>query len=121
MLRYSDEVVVCANIAGFRALGDWFGWLAESNPVEGFHFHLLWHLESEASRFEGMRPKNVWILSESHIPAESDGTAFDCVPREFELTFQVVVESTLDELAEHQSSGAIPPRFQKDRSAIVVP
>jgi hypothetical protein len=120
VLRYTDEVTVCANIAGFRALGEWIAWLAASNPDEGYHFHLLWHLESEASRFEGVRPRNVWFLSQSRAPAMPTDAPPDCELREFELTFQVAGEATLDELAGSQDSGAIPPRFQKEEAAVVI-
>ena len=120
VLRYTDEVTVCANIVGFRALGEWIAWLAASNPAEAFHFHLLWHLESEASRFEGERPKNVWFLSQTHAPTTPADTPPDGQVREFEVTFQVVTEADLDELAEHQASGAIPLRFQKQVAAVIV-
>ena len=120
VLRYTDEVTMCANIAGFRALGEWIAWLAASNPDEGYHFHLLWHLESEASRFEGVRPKNIWFLSQSHAPSIPTDAPLDFELSEFELTFQVVGEADLDELAACQASGTIPPRFQKQDAAIVI-
>jgi len=120
VLRYTDEVTVCANIAGFRAFGEWIAWLVASNPDEGYHFHLLWHLESEASRFEGIRPKNVWVLSQTQAPATPTDFPPDAEPVEFELTFQVTGEADLDELAECQASGSIPPRFQKQDAAIVM-
>ena len=120
IIRYPDETTVCANIAGFRAFGEWVAWLAASNPTEGYHFHVLWHLESEASRFEGARPRNVWVLTqieEPEIPAAA-GSGGE-VP-EFELTFQVLSESDLDELAGCQDTGKVPPRFQKQEASLVV-
>jgi len=95
-------------------------WLAASEPSEHYHFHLLWHLESEASRFEGVRPRNVWVLSQSEVPqlpavAGSGGE----VP-EFELTFQVVSESELDELAQCQDIGIVPASFKKAEASVVV-
>ena len=65
VIRYPDETTVCANIAGFRSLGEWIGWLALSNPAERFHFHVLLHLESEASRFDGVRPANVSVSNDT--------------------------------------------------------
>lgn len=120
VLRYTDEITVCANIAGFRALGEWLAWLAASDTREKFHFHLLWHLESEASKWGNGSLKNVWVLSQS----EPSSAPRDVPPggevREFELTFQVVSELDLDVLAEYQASGQIPPAFQKHASAVVV-
>jgi len=83
-----------------------------SNPTENFHFHLLWHLESEASRFEGAQPKSVWLLSQLAQPSSGEAG-------EFELTFQVVGESDLDELAKHQATGIVPARFQKHEGSLV--
>jgi hypothetical protein len=120
ILRYPDETTVCANIEGFRALGEWIAWLVASDPVENFHFHLLWHLESDACRFEGLRPGNVWFLSQSEAPSVPVPRPPNAKVREFELTFQVVDESTLDQLAEHQVSGIIPERFRKHETAIIV-
>jgi hypothetical protein len=104
IIRYPNEVTVCANITGFRALGDWVAWLVASDPTENYHFHLLWHLDSAASRFNGAGPKNVWFLSQ----APQAGAQTD-----FELTFQVISESDLDALAEHQATNTVPLRFQK--------
>jgi hypothetical protein len=121
ILRYPDETMVCANIEGFRAIGEWITWLATSDPVESFHFHLLWHLESDESRFEGIRPGNVWFLSQSQAPVIPQmASASNAKARIFELTFQVVSESTLDELAEYQDSGVIPERFEKHEASIIV-
>ncbi len=96
-------------------------WLAESNPDEHFHFHLLWSLESEASRFEGAPVKNVWVLTQSdplEKPVVDDERA---EYPQFELTFQVLSECDLDELAEHQELGTVPPRFRKEIAPVVVP
>src|SRR5207245_578737 len=62
VLHYHDETKVVGNVAGFSLLGRWIAWLADAPPEENFHMHLLWHLESQASRFDGMRPRNVWVL-----------------------------------------------------------
>jgi hypothetical protein len=112
IIRYPDETTICANVAGFRSLAQWIAWLAESDPTELFHFHVLLHLESEAFRYDGVRPNNVWFLRQSPSPATAailDGWE----KREYEMTFQVVSESDLDELAQYQDEGTVPPRFQK--------
>ena len=119
VLRYADETTVCANIEGFRSLGEWISWLAASDPVEKFHFHVLWHLESHESRFE-RTGANVWFLSQSEAPTIPQAAAPNAEARPFELTFQVVNESTLDELAEHRDSGVIPERFRKHEASIIV-
>jgi len=113
IIRHPDETTICANIAGFRALGEWIAWLVASDPSEHYHFHLLWHLESEASRFEGKLPKNVWVLAQPGQPTVPVGET-----PAFEFTFQVVTDPELDELAEHQASGTVPARFQKHEASL---
>ncbi|HEY0232767.1 MAG TPA: hypothetical protein VGC55_16080 [Dokdonella sp.] len=120
ILRYPDEVTVCANIDGFRLLGEWMAWLAASDPREAFHFHTLWHLESEASRFEGISPANVWSLSQAEQPAAPPDAPDGCKIVPFELTFHVVDDAQLDELARHQPSGLIPARFRKEYAAVEI-
>jgi hypothetical protein len=119
VLVHPDEVVVCANIQGFKALCAWMSWLAESDPAEFFHFHLLWHLESEASKFDGELPKNVWVLQtpKSHQVVQAPPEGMQAVP--FDLTFQVISESALDELAEAQSLGFIPEKYLKSEASYV--
>jgi hypothetical protein len=119
VLVHDDEVVICANIAGFKALGEWIAWLAASDPGESFHLHLLWHLESEASRFEDVRPRNVWVL---RTPAEHRAKVeppegMDAAT--YEVTFQVVRDTELDELALAQEDGAIPERYRKQEASYV--
>ena len=113
VLRHPDEVVICANPTGFRALGEWMAWLCESDPKEFYHFHLLLHLESEASKFDGVRPRNVWFLDtpKGHSPSVNLPDGATAVP--FELTFQVLDEASLDELAEAQLNGVMPPKYVK--------
>jgi len=113
IIRYPDETTICANIAGFRSLGEWIAWLAESNPTEKFHFHLLLHLESIASRYDGARPTNVWFLSQPTSSGVDAATRADSERQEYDITFQVVSESDLDELALDQEAGMVPARFQK--------
>ncbi|HEX5124563.1 MAG TPA: hypothetical protein VFV97_15070 [Rhodanobacteraceae bacterium] len=120
ILRYPDEITVCANIEGFREIGNWIAWLVASNPTEMFHMHFLWHLESAASRFEGVTPKNVWHLVQSESPRLPADAPPGAVIRDFELTFHVVDEATLDELAAHQESGSIPERFRKRESSFTL-
>ena len=120
ILRYPDETTVCANLEGFRALGEWIAWLAASDPAETFHFHTLWHLESDASRFEGVLPHNVWFLTQAEAPAIPVDAPSNARARVFELTFQVVDEAALDELAEHQASGIMPARFQKHEASMIL-
>ena len=118
VIRYPDETTICANIAGFRSLGEWIAWLAESNPTEKFHFHLLWHLESEASRFDGARPTNVWFLSQANSSTADAASHAGSKRQDYELTFQVVSESDLNELASDQEGGTVPARFQKHGSDV---
>jgi hypothetical protein len=96
-------------------LGLWIAWLAESPPDENYHLHVLWHLESEASRFEGVRPKNVWFLKEPEEAQQRDLGKFpqEAIPVEFEVTLMVLTETQLDELAEAQESDLIPNRLLK--------
>jgi hypothetical protein len=116
---HPDEVVICANIEGVKALGAWMGWLAESRPDEFYHFHLLWHLESEASRFDGVRPKNVWFLRTPSTHELKSSPPGDMKAVSFDVTFQVLTESALDELALAQEVGLIPPKYLKEESSYV--
>lgn len=101
-------------------LGERIAWLASSNPSEKFHFHLLWHLEASTAAAEVGGAKSVWVLTQSEpIEGRAVATPSGTVP-EFELTFQVVDESDLDELSEHQVSGQVPHRFRKHFSAVEV-
>ena len=120
VLLHPDEVTVCANIAGFKSLGLWIAWLAESKPTEYYHCHVLWHLESEASRFRRAKLKNVWFLRtpRAHRMKVSSAAKANVVP--FELTFQVVPERELDELAAAQKSGLIPKKYRKREASYVV-
>jgi len=119
VLIHPDEAVVCANIEGFKALCTWMAWLAESKPEEFYHFHLIWHLESEASRFDGVRPKNVWVLRTptSHEVRQMPPNGMEAVS--FDVTFQVVSESALDELTEGQNTGIIPEKYLKSEASYV--
>ena len=94
-------------------------WLADSNPEEFYHFHLLWHLESEASRFDGIRPKNVWFLRTppTHIVKSAPPGDMEAVP--FDVTFQVISETALNELATAQEDGYIPAKYLKEESSYV--
>ena len=119
VLRYYDETKILGNIPGFKLLGLWIAWLADSPPGENYHIHLLWHLESRASRFDGVKPKNVWFLDE---PEEAKGRSLDDVPEDaasipFEVTFMVLTDAQLDELAEAQETGLIPKRYWKSESS----
>jgi hypothetical protein len=96
-------------------------WLAESNPNEHYHFHLLWSLESEASRFEGAPLKNVWVLTQSETPEKPVVTNDRATYPQYELTFQVLTESELDELAQYQDSGTVPPRYIKKIASVEIP
>jgi hypothetical protein len=119
VLLHQDEITICANPAGFKSLGLWMVWLADSKPEEYYHCHLLWHLESEASRFKGAKPKNVWFLRNppSHRMKVAPPAEAQVVP--FELTFQVVPERDLDELAAAQKSGLIPKKYRKREASYV--
>ncbi len=120
IIRYPDETTICANIQGFRLLGERIAWLVSSNPSEKFHFHLLWQLTAEAPAVGPGGETSVWVLTQSE-PVDGPATmkARGTVP-EFELTFQVVDESDLNELAAFQASGQVPPRFRKHVSAVDV-
>jgi hypothetical protein len=119
VLEHPDEIVVCANSQGFKSLGAWIAWLADSKPEELYHFHLLGFLESEASKFEGARPSNVWFLRtpSSHQVSSSPPDGWNAVP--FEVTFQVLTDSALDELATAQDSGIIPDKYLKSEASYV--
>jgi len=112
VLLQPNETTVCANPAGFKALGNWMAWLAKSNPEQHFHLHLLWHLESQESRFDGVRPKNVWVLRSpsDHQVKQEPPEGMEAV--DFEITFQVIGEQELDELAAAQECGVIPERYR---------
>jgi len=113
VLVHSDEVVICANTEGFKALGERMVWLAESNPEEAFHLHLLWTFESDKSRFDGVRPRNVWILRTPEGLVAHSHPPEGALPVPFEVTFQVASEAVLDELAQSQDRGTIPPKYLK--------
>ncbi len=120
VLRYSDEVVICSNIAGLKSIGLWMQRLADSNPKEAYHFHLLWELESDECKFDGVLPKNIWFLAEAEHASKRNESPDGTTRVEQELTFQVVTEETLDELAEQQKSGLIPESWLKDDSSYEV-
>jgi hypothetical protein len=124
VLIHSHEIEICANVQGFKALGNWMSWLAESNPAEFYHFHLLWHLESEASRFEDDRSrgaKNVWFLRTPSTHPSNSAPLQDTKAVAFELTFQVLTETGLDELAsaqeQEQEQGLIPSKYLKQEAS----
>ena len=119
VLIHPDEVIICANPAGFKALCTWMAWLADSKPEEFYHFHLLWHLESEASRFDGVRPKNVWFLRTPSTHSVKSAPPGDMEAVLFDVTFQVLTEFALDELAAAQDEGLIPTKYLKDESSYV--
>jgi hypothetical protein len=119
VLLHPDEVVICANVIGFAELAGWMAWLAASSPEETFHLHLLWHLESDESRFDGVRPKNVWVLRspEFHSVKSEPPAGMEAV--DFEVTFQVVRDADLDELAAAQDEGIIPQKYRKVEASYV--
>ncbi len=119
-MKYSDEVVICSNIEGFKSIGLWMAWLADSNPEEAYHFHLLWELESEACKFDGVLPKNIWFLSEPENASGRKQAPEGTSRVENELTFQVVTEKQLDDLAKQQESGLIPESWLKEESSYEV-
>ena len=95
-------------------------WLAASDPAELFHFHALGHLESDACRFEGLKPKNVWSLQQSETPIAPPDAPQGSEVLHFELTFQVLREEQLDELARSQASGLTPEQFDKQYASVVM-
>ena len=119
VLLHPDEVVVCANVQGFKSLCQWMAWLAESSPEEFYHFHLLHSLQSEACMFEGVTPCNVWFLHtpETHQVASVPPEGFESIP--FDLTFQILPESSLDELMAAQETGLIPDTYLKTEASYV--
>ena len=119
VLQHPDEIVVCANIAGFKSLTSWMAWLAESKPEEFYHFHLLWHLESEASRFDGVYPRNVWFLRSPSDHKVTVAPPHDAEAVAFDLTFKVLPEASLDELAIGQEDGIIPKKYRKSEASYV--
>jgi len=119
ILRYHDETRISSNIAGFKLLGQWIAWLVDSQPEENFHIHLLWHLESEASRFDGVKPKNVWFLDEPEeaIIRDNEYVPEDATIVKYEVTFMVLTDAQLDELAAAQETGIIPKQYWKSESS----
>ena len=114
VLRYIDEIVFCANIKGIESLGQWMAWLAKSNPAETFHFHLLGFLESEESKFDGMKSSNIWFLEEPEEAQKRGEIPEGTEKVGYEVTFQVVSEKVLDELAGCQESRKIPKKYFKE-------
>ena len=88
-------------------------WLAESNPSELYHFHLLLDLESQASKFDNARPRNVWFLDTPKGVALGSHTPEGWTAVPFEVTFQALDETSLDELVEAQETGLMPEKYWK--------
>ena len=63
---------------------------------------MRWHLEDEASKFDGKRPSNVWVVMHSDLTNVFEQEAqVDDMTRQagFELTFMAVTEQDLDKMA----------------------
>ncbi len=105
-----DELTVYGNKEAFTSLRNWMSWLEESQK-EHFECHITMSLETDASLFEGKRPRNVWplldIAFESIIPHRSEHRPG------LELTFMVATEEELDEMAIFQDSGVLPDNWNK--------
>lgn len=89
-----DGLTLYSNRAGLRALADWLGWLANSNPQEHFECHYRMTFEDEESQLHpGGSPSNVQL----EIAESLRGHFVEPGPNEFgfELTFMHVTDEDL--------------------------
>lgn len=96
------------NRAAFASLAEWMEWLAKSPMKEHFECHVPMDLEDDESKFEGKQPRNVWalLMASEDSTGESAGIGG--------LTFMCLEEDELDQLAQHQVIGVLPPHESLD-------
>lgn len=107
----SDGVTVYGNRQAFESLAEQMQWIAQSNSSEHYECHVVMAFENDESRFEGKKPKNVWVLAEknlAHFPIKESENYTN-----YELTFMAVEEKDLDEMAKYQEAGLLPNGWTK--------
>ncbi len=100
------ETVVHANAPGLKIVGEWIARMGDSHPQDNPHFHVVFHLESEASRFHGALPRNVWSLRHPDAAPYQDQSS-----GRPELSFRMASEEELNVLSKGQLSGLIPEEW----------
>jgi hypothetical protein len=115
-------VTLYGNPAALRTMAQYLLWAADADPAEHYECHVRWHLQSDACRFDGKRPLDVWTLVDAglaqSIPPSPLVPSVEAVAQQegFEVTFMAVEESDLDVLAQHQNTGLLPAPKQLHRS-----
>jgi len=107
----SNGLTAYCNKKALLALSQRLAALAESDESEHYEAHVCMDLEADECVFEGHRPSNVWVLRTKELapllaPHDAPETA------DFELTFMVVQEAELDDLADFQKDGLLPDDWQ---------
>jgi len=107
----SNGLTAYCNKKALLALSQRLAEIAESDVSEHYETHVRMHFEADECVFEGRRPSNVWVLRTKELapllaPHGAPGT------EDFELTFMVVPEAELDDLADFQKDGLLPDDWQ---------
>lgn len=100
-----DGLTVYANQQALVSISEQLLWLARSDARDHYECHVKMSLEEDDCRFEGKRPRNVWTLMPADL-IDHFTQASDLDPG-FELTFMVVSEHELDDMAHHQETGVL--------------
>ena len=109
-------VTAYGNRDAFESLGEWFKWMASSDPAEHFECHTIWHLQDEASAFLKQSTKNVFALFTAKTRAVFEKESEDGFG--FELTFMMASEAELDELAGCQKTGLLPESWNEEERLV---
>jgi hypothetical protein len=109
-------VTAYGNRDAFESLGEYFKWLASSDPTEHFECHTIWHLQDDRSTFAKQSTKNVYALFTARTKAVFEKESEDGFG--FELTFMMASEAELDELAGHQETGLLPESWNEEERLV---
>jgi len=104
IVRHADGVTAYGNRQAFRALKEQMEWIEQSPADEEYELQVLTTFQDDECIFEGRLPLNAWTVpvgagASAAVPPGLEG---------FELTFKLVGEAALDQLAERQGEGVVP-------------
>jgi hypothetical protein len=87
--------------------------LVDSDEKDHYETHVRMEFLSDESRFEGKTPENVWVLRDKELaPLLAPHGSPEYL--DFELTFMVVSEAELDDMAVFQRDGLLPHDWNAD-------
>jgi hypothetical protein len=109
-------VTAYGNRDAFESLGEWFKWLASSDPAERFECHTIWHLQDEANSLREQTTRNVYALFSARTKPVFEKESEDGFG--FELTFMMAPDAELDELAGRQKTGLLPESWNEEERLV---